>query len=116
MKARICGFRVLIKQDSAEEKTEWGFVLEASEEKKKLVQNAVYTGELIQVGPTAWYDYSHKYGKKICEPWARIGDRVLFTKHGGRYVEIPDTAEDENYVVVNDGDVLMVLDKEDNKK
>ena len=108
---KVNGFYVLVKQEKVEETYgESGIVIHASEQAKRLSQNAIYYGEVVDIGETAWYDYTHKYGQKVAEPWAKIGDRVVFTKHGGRHIELPGS--DEEYVVVRDGDILVNLEKQ----
>jgi co-chaperonin GroES (HSP10) len=107
---KVNGFYVLVKQEKVEETSEGGIIIHASEQAKRLEQNAIYFGEVVDIGETAWYDYTHKYGQKVAEPWAKIGDRVVFTKHGGRHIELPGS--DEEYVVVRDGDILVTLEKE----
>ena len=101
MKPRVCGHYVLIKQDKVEEVTQGGIVI--PEKHRQLEQNATYTGVIADIGETAWYDYCYKYGEKVAEKWAKVGDRVVFTKYGHRSVEIPDSDEEDDYVVVNDG-------------
>lgn len=107
----VSGFYVLVKPEKVEEVSEAGIVLHASEYHKRLEQNAIYVGEIVAIGESAWYDYTHKYGKRVFKDWACIGDRILYTKHGGRIVEIPDN--EEQYVVVRDGDILLVLEKKE---
>lgn len=111
---RVCGFRVLIKPDRVEEVSEGGIVIHASEREKQREQAGIYTGTVIEVGESAWYDYTHKYGERKFAPWANVGDQVLYTKYGGRHVEVPGD-DDEDYVIVNDGDVLMVLGENKNE-
>ena len=111
MKPKVCGYRVLIRPEKIEEVSKGGIVIHASEYQKKREQAGNYTGTVVAVGESAWYDYTHKNGKRIFENWAKIGDRVLYTKYGGRHVEIPSPDGKEDYVVVNDGDVLLVLEK-----
>lgn len=109
---KVNGFYVLVKQDKVEETYgDSGIIKYSSEYAKKLEQNSTYVGTVIDIGETAWYDYTHKYGKQVAQPWAKVGDRVLFTKHGGRHIQLPDS--DEEYVVVRDGDILLNLEKEE---
>ena len=110
MLPRVCGYRVLIKPEKIEEVSEGGIVIHASEYAKKREQAGVYTGEIVSIGESAWYDYTHKNGKRVFENWAKVGDVVTYTKYGGRHVEIP--GQKENYVVVNDSDVLLVHGEE----
>ncbi len=105
----VCGHYVLIKPDKIEDVSEGGIIIHAGEYQKKLEENAVYTGTVIGFGESAWYDYTHKYGKKEFARWAEVGDHVLYTKHGGRHIEIPCEDGELRYVVVRDGDVLLVL-------
>ena len=107
----VCGHRVLIKREKIEEVSEGGIVIHASEKEKRREEAGICVGEIVAVGETAWYDYTHKFGEKVGEKWADVGDRVLFTKYGGRHVELPGEKKEDDYVVVNDGDVLAILEK-----
>ena len=109
----VSGFYVLVKPEKIEEVSKGGIITVASEYQKKLEQASIYIGEIVAIGDSAWYDYTHKYGKQIFARWAEVGDRVLYTKHGGRHVEIPGDDGEEDYVIVRDGDILLVLE---NKK
>ena len=113
MKPKVCGYRVLIKPEKVEEVTKGGIIVHASDYEKKREQAGVYIGEIAAIGESAWYDYTHKYGKRVFEDWAKAGDRVLYTRYGGRHVEIPSQDGKEDYVVVNDGDVLLILEKQE---
>lgn len=67
---------------------------------------AISQGKVVAVGPTAWKDYSE-------QPWAKIGDTVAYSRHGGMYLKDPVTKED--YLILNDEDICAVINtpKED---
>lgn len=92
------GHRVLIKIE-LQKKTEGGLVLVHDE---RFAKAAMEHGEIVSVGPNAWKAFDGG------EPWAKVGDKVLFSKYGGKLVEDPTTpAEDGiDYIVINDEDVL----------
>ena len=94
------GFRVLIKADVVEEKTESGIILMSSTvEEERLAQ--MY-GTVVAIGPTAWFAYDKK-DNPDWKPWCEVGDRVSYAKFGGKFIKDPVTKEE--YVIVNDVDI-----------
>lgn len=122
MKKVLCklqptGFRVLImpdKQPEDEGKLKYGELeLELVEDKyeKRARQAANQKGTIIAIGPTAWNAFDNG------EPWAKVGDKVTFTKHGGKFVDTgisnpknPDKTLEG--VLLNDEDVTSVWKEE----
>lgn len=93
------GYRVLIKPEKIEEVTAGGIVLpETVREKERLVTQ---TGEVVGIGPECWDGKAQ---------WVEVGDRVLYSKYAQKHIQDPDTKE--NYVIVNDEDVIAKLNKE----
>jgi co-chaperonin GroES (HSP10) len=58
---------------------------------------SVDKGIVISVGPTAWKDYGG-------EPWAKVGDEVIYAKFAGKIVKDGD----DNVVILNDEDIVAV--------
>lgn len=75
--------------------------IEIVKDAKTRYQASVDEGTVVAVGPTAWADFGD-------QPWAKIGDRVIFAKNAGRLVEDPE-AKDRHFVVMNDEDVILVV-------
>lgn len=104
------GHRILIKPDPIKKETDWGFIVDVDERNAKI--NTV-TGEVVSIGPTAWmaYDYYKPDGSRNekWQPWCKIGDRVYFSKYAAAWVKIGT----EEYVMVNDQDIVMPIDPED---
>jgi co-chaperonin GroES (HSP10) len=94
------GRAVLVRPYAVEERTAAGIIL-ANETIKK-DQLAEQRAIVISVGPEAWRQES--------EPRALPGDRVLFSKWAGYSLTGP--ADDQQYRVVNDSDIFMVITKE----
>src|SRR5690606_36713180 len=63
-------------------------------------RSAVDTGVVVQIGPTAVKDFGG-------DPWCKVGDKISYTRHGGKFVTNPDDPE-EKWLVLNDEDVVMV--------
>lgn len=97
------GWRVLVKPDPVLKETKSGIVLAVHE---KLERSAVHQGTILKVGPGAWQDYKATKG----EPWAKVGDRVLFSKYGGSAL---DDGSEDGLVLVNDEDIQAVITKEE---
>ena len=90
------GYRVLVRPDPVQEETDWGFELRIDERLERAAQ--VY-GELVAVGAFAWAEDE--------EPWAKVGDRVAYIKHAGKFLQDPET--EEELVILNDADILAVV-------
>ena len=107
-----CGHRVVVKPDKVEEKTESG-IITMLDSQKKLEQYGCIKGTIISIGPTAWKAFDRHTirqpdgSDKVIggEPWASVGDRVIYSKYGGIIVEV----EDEELTILNDEDVVAVL-------
>lgn len=100
------GHRILVKQDSYDEndevfRTARAAGIEIVKDKGTRYQESVDKGKVIAIGPTAWKDFGN-------EPWANVGDTIVFAKHAGKKVEDPED-KSEHYVVLNDEDVVAVI-------
>lgn len=93
------GHRVLVKV-TLEKQTQSGLVLVRDE---RFAKAAEEVGIIIAIGPNAWKAFDGG------EPWAKVGDKVVFSKYGGKIVEDPTTPPDEDgsyFMVLNDEDIL----------
>lgn len=94
---KVKGYRLLVKPDEIETTTEGGIVVVMDEDKAKIAQ--MY-GKVVQVGSECWHDFKDKQ-------WCKEGDRVAWSKFAGKFITDPETAEE--YVILNDEDVLVVF-------
>lgn len=97
------GYRVLVKYDPVEEVSEGGIIIHTKEEDMLREKAAQDIGTVVALGPDVWSSYP--------APWAKVGDRVSYSKHGGRFIVDPSTKEE--YVLLNDEDITAVLIDED---
>lgn len=95
------GHRILVKVDSANLETDWGFKVVSDE---KLENAAQIIGTLISAGDQAWKAFGYQFTGK---PWAEVGDRVMFAQYSGNTVEDPETGE--LYKLMNDEDITAVV-------
>ena len=93
MKLVPLGDRVVLKQLEAEETTKSGIVIPGQAQEKP--QQA----EVIAVGPGGVVD-----GKEVKMEVA-VGDKVIYSKYAGTEVKL----ENEEYIVVKQGDILAVI-------
>jgi chaperonin GroES len=96
------GWRVLVAPDRKEEKTAGGIIITAQTREQEEM-GGVY-GTVVAVGPLAWKQHGDGTA------WAKIGDRVMFSKYGGIMTEDPDTKEP--YRLLNDEDIYCILEGE----
>ena len=104
---KAAGYRVLVKKDEVETTTESGIVLAVDE---KLHKHKLNTGVLVDIGPKAWKAYSTDYSG---EPWAEVGDKIVFSLYAGFYVTDPE--DDEEYLLLNDDDIVAVIQTKEAK-
>lgn len=103
------GHRLLVKPEKIEsvnkafESAEQHGIYIPDEVKKK-EQLAVDIGIVISLGSTAFKDYGG-------EPWCVPGDRVAYTRYGGKVIN--DPVDDENYIILNDEDVIVRYDSKE---
>lgn len=91
------GGHLLVLPEKVEEKTAGGIYLPQEVQEKE--QQAATVGLLVAVGRSAWSDIDN-------HPWAEVGDKVSYARYAGITMEGQDG---ENYVLINDNDVLARL-------
>ncbi len=114
---KVRGYRILVKPDSLETTTESGIVIVQDE---KLEKTGIQHGTLVASGEQAWKAFRQldENGKEVeGKPWATPGDYVLWARHAGRVAFDPFEEDGENeYLVMNDEDIIAVITKGDNPK
>ena len=95
MNIKPFGDKVVVKPAKAEEKTESGIILPGSAQEKP------HQGTVVAVGPGARDDKGNHIPLDVKE-----GDRVIYGKFGGVDLKY----DNEEYVVLSEKDILVVLD------
>ena len=95
MNIKPLGDKVVVKPAKAEEKTESGIILPGSAQEKP------HQGTVVAVGPGARDDKGNHIPLDVKE-----GDRVIYGKVGGVDLKY----DNEEYVVLSEKDILVVLD------
>ena len=95
MNIKPLGDKVVVKPAKAEEKTESGIILPGSAQEKP------HQGTVVAVGPGARGDKGNHIPLDVKE-----GDRVIYGKFGGVDLKY----DNEEYVVLSEKDILVVLD------
>lgn len=90
------GHHVLIRLKEIEKKSPGGIILADSTHKKE--QAGGQYAEVLDVGPTAWDEYS--------KPWAKIGDTVLVVRYAGAQYDYD--GEDKMNRIINDDEIIAV--------
>jgi co-chaperonin GroES (HSP10) len=103
MSIKVCGHRLLIRPDPLEKehKVEGTNLVLALAKDEKLYRSAVDSGVVLQIGPTAWMGFGDS------QKWCEVGDRVQYHRYSGKFVVDPET--DEEFVVVNDDDIHLIV-------
>lgn len=97
------GHKILVLPDKVEQTTESGIITTVGE-KLKQEELAQTEGVLVAIGNNAWSDQK--------EPWAKVGDRVIFAKYAGHNREGRDG---KLYRILNDLDIGAVILGEENE-
>lgn len=95
MNIKPLGDKVVVKPAKVEEKTESGIILPGSAQEKP------HQGTVVAVGPGARDDKGNHVPLDVKE-----GDRVIYGKFGGVDLKY----DNEEYVVLSEKDILVVLD------
>lgn len=104
---QVDGYRVLVKPDPLEKLSRGGIVLPLDAFGYEVAQEY---GTLVQIGPLAWKEANRRAGMDLEYKWFNIGDRVLYSKYGGKL--LVDEETEEKYVVLNDEDVLAKVSRQ----
>lgn len=107
------GHRLLVKPEKIEDidpaiksARSLGIVIEGDEMKRE--QAAVDRGVVVSMGKTAFVDFGGT-------PWCQVGDKIAYTRYGGKMVKDPDDGQE--YIILNDEDVICrYAEKESNDK
>lgn len=94
MNIKPLGDKVVVKPAKVEEKTEGGIILPGSAQEKP------HQGTVVAVGPGARDDKGNHIPLDVKE-----GDRVIYGKFGGVDLKY----DNEEYVVLSEKDILVVL-------
>lgn len=98
---KAVGHRVLVKPDEIEKETAAGIILVQDEDRQFAAQEY---GTIVDIGPDAWKDFTG-------EPWAKVGDKIIYSRYGGKIVREPgETDINKKFVILNDEDVLARLE------
>ena len=92
------GDRVLVAVEEIEEITAGGILIPTPEKDKH--EQAQMAGVLVDHGFDAWSDYA--------KPFASIGQRVMYARHGGIELVGKDGSK---YRIMNDTDITATLDE-----
>ncbi|MEW5762854.1 MAG: co-chaperone GroES [Bacillota bacterium] len=92
---RPLGDRVVVKPLPMEERTKGGIVLPDTAKEKP------QKGEVMAVGPGRLLDNGQRVAIDL-----KVGDKVLYSKYAGNEVKI----DDEEYLILREGDILGVLE------
>jgi co-chaperonin GroES (HSP10) len=116
---RPCGHRLVIHRDPVEETYgEMGLIVHAKKDSAKLEAANCQTGVILALGPDCWKAF-RKIDEKGTEvegqPWAKVGDYVLYSKYAGRNINDPFTPDEEDIIIINDEDVIAVIEPEKTK-
>lgn len=94
---KAIAFRVIVKADKIEERTDSGIYLAQDE---RQIRGAQIVGTIVDIGPDAWKAYN------TSEEFAglKIGDKVFYAKYAGKVIK--ETKDSDELVVLNDEDIV----------
>jgi chaperonin GroES len=102
MKIKPVEYKVLIKPDKVEDKSEGGlYIPETVREREEF---SVDRGEII--------DFGEGFFEKLPGPVPQIGDKVIFNRYAGSLITIKnDDGSRENYRLCNDKDICAIIEE-----
>lgn len=92
------GHTILVLPKEVEQKTASGIIVSSTSEHERLEMAQMYA-VVIAISPVAWSDQE--------EPFAKVGDEIIFAKYAGHLFEGKDGV---TYRLINDLDVKATLD------
>jgi len=105
---KVRGPRVLIRPEKIEEHDEVfkaakaaGIAIYRGEEIKR-EERGVVIGVVLQTTELCW---QAPVGNGT--PWAYVGDRVVYARYAGKFINDPETQEE--FLILNDEDIVGVL-------
>lgn len=102
---KVSGYRILVKTQTYVEHdpvvaAAKRMGLEVVLDSQTRYDASVDKGVVVAVGPDAWSNCK--------EPWAYVGDTIVFARNSGVVIEDPEDKE-SRYVVINDEDTIAVI-------
>ena len=111
MAIKVTGPRILVKQHKLEDVNPVfkaakaaGIALPEASREVKLEQRALDRGVVFQIGPLAYLDWDDG------RPWCSVGDVVLYARHAGKVIKEKEGEDVEEFIILNDEDVIAVLE------
>lgn len=119
MRLKPVGWRVYVRPHGGEEGVvvpgelkKLGFEVRMGMDENETRRNvlSLEMGWIVAVGPIAWMRQDMQGTRKPeeWEPWAKVGDQVIFGKYAGKLVRDPDQAT--YYMLMNDEDIQSVVE------
>jgi co-chaperonin GroES (HSP10) len=112
MSLEILGHRLLVKPDPLEAQVDLPEVLKGVNfevhkpvQLQKLEEAGTQIGTVLQVGSMAWKAFDGN--QPDWKPWVKAGDRIIFARYAGKFVDDPETKE--RFMVINDEDVQVKI-------
>lgn len=97
--------RVLIEREKLETKST--IIIPDSAAKR----NAPCIGTIVALGETAGWTETYKNDERIAIQTMKVGDKVLFGRHAGAWIDATDKSEGNLYIC-QDADILAVIKDE----
>lgn len=94
---KVVGARLIVKEVEASETSKGGIILTPAN------QERTYKGKVLVVGEGTYLENG-----SIKPLTVKVGDEVIFAKFSGT----PITHKDEQYIILNERDVLLIIDGE----
>ena len=120
MHLKTIGHRVLVKPISLEAdaklpeglaKSQFKIVAGLDKNAEHRAKSEIQIGTVISMGPLCYKHPDYGYGLPEWEgAWPKVGDKVYYGKYSGYFVTDPST--NEEFYLVNDDDLKLVLAEE----
>ncbi len=118
---RPVGHHLVVRPVQLPRKSEGGIIINfKGSEAEKLQRAGRMVGQVEAIGPQCWkahasalVDLPDALKGEALEPWCKVGDWVVYSRHAGKFIKEPTIPlaeqEDSELYVINDDDIIAVL-------
>ena len=119
MKLKPLGWRLYVKPHEGEdgvtvpdELKKLNFEIRQGMDANEIRRNvlSLEMGKVVSLGPLCWmkFQYQKSFFPWKWQPWAKVGDTVIFGKYAGKLVRDPDSAN--YFMLMNDEDIQSIIE------
>ena len=114
MNERAGLFRIIVRLDSAEEETDWGFQLNSGKDEFERTVKGSDIGTIIDMGPCC-FNVARCTPREGEAQYPKMGDRIRFKQYTGYGFTTKEGEKEVHYAIINDDDYLTTIEESENE-